>query len=236
MHGQWVTLHQKMPEPSAANRAPGQCKRPLQKNAGKRMEKSEALGRRKEHAGYDPEGQRIALRFFIRICRKRVCDRQRGIYQQHDMQKIQMALMLAAQQLQQNRAQRFRSELFMQKAWNQLVNSRPDKQRKQDMRNVPFPDAPDGQAAASIQKQNAAAHQKQRNRASCKAAPEQAFQPCSAPDLPAEQDLAGYMDHHHADDRKRFRVINGGDPAAGHRLRRFLKEPHTILPSTGSGR
>ena len=152
------------------------------------------------------------------------------------MQKIQMALMLAAQQLQQNRAQRFRSELFMQKARNQLVNSRPDKQRKQDMRNVPFPDAPDGQAAASTQKQNAAAHQKQRNRASCKAAPEQAFQPRSAPDLPAEQDLAGYMDHHHADDRKRFRVINGGDPAAGHRLRRFLKELHTILPSTGSGR
>ena len=180
------------------------------------MEKSEALGRRKEHAGYDPEGQRIALRFFIRICRKRVCDRQRGIYQQHDMQKIQMALMLAAQQLQQNRAQRFRSEPFMQKARNQLVNSRPDKQRKQDMRNVPFPDAPDGQAAASIQKQNAAAHQKQRNRASCKAAPEQAFQPHSAPDLPAEQDLTGYMDHHHADDRKRFRVIS--------RIQSFLQQ------------
>ena len=69
-----------------------------------------------------------------------------------------MALMLAAQQFQQNRMQRFCGKLLVQKARDHFINSRPYKQRKQDMRNVPFPDAPDGQAAASIQKQDTAAH------------------------------------------------------------------------------
>ena len=95
--------------------------------AGKRMEQTKAFGRRKEHTIYDPEYQRITLHFFIRICRERVRDWQCSIYQQHDMQKIQMALMLAAQQFQQNRAQRIGGNLFVQKARDHLVNGRPDK-------------------------------------------------------------------------------------------------------------
>ena len=127
-----------------------------------------------------------------------------------------MTLVLAAQQFQQNRTQRIGGNLFVQKARNQLVNRRPDKQRKQDVRNIPFPDMPDGQTVSSIQEQNAAAHQEQRNRASCKTAPKQALQPCGAPDLPAKQNFAGHMDHYHADNCKCFGVINSGDSTAGH--------------------
>lgn len=174
--------------------------------------------------------------FFIRICRKRVCDRQRGIYQQHEMQKIQMALMLAAQQLQQNRAQRFRSELFMQKA------------RKPACKQPPRQAAQAGYAECSVSRcagrTGRRFYPETERRCTSETAEPRLLQGCSRTGLPATQRSrsacrAGPRWIHGSsprDDRKRFRVINGGDPAAGHRLRRFLKEPHTILPSTGSGR
>ncbi len=69
-----------------------------------------------------------------------------------------MALMLAAQQFQQNRMQRFCGKLLVQKARDHFINSRPYKQRNQDVRNISVPDMPDGQTAASIHKQDTAAH------------------------------------------------------------------------------
>lgn len=84
------------------------------------------------------------------------------------------------------------------------------------MRNISFPNMLDGQTVGSIQEQNAAAHQEQRNRASCKTAPKQALQPRSAPDPPAKQNLAGHVNHYHAGNRKRFRIINGRYSPAGH--------------------
>ena len=54
-----------------------------------------------------------------------------------------MALMLAAQQFQQNRMQRFCGKLLVQKARDHFINSRPYKQRNQDVRNIPVPDMPE---------------------------------------------------------------------------------------------
>ena len=147
------------------------------------------------------------------------------------MQKIQMALMLAAQQFQQNRTQRFCGKLFVQKARNQLYKQPPRQAAQAGCAEYSvsrYAGRTDRQLL-SIE-QDAAAHQEQRNRASCKAAPEQTFQPRSAPDLPAKQDLTGYMNHHNAENRKCFRVINGGDSPSGHSVWRFLKRLHNVPP------
>lgn len=50
MYRERLTLYQKMPQPGAADRTPGQRERPLQKNAGKRLEKPETFERWKQHA------------------------------------------------------------------------------------------------------------------------------------------------------------------------------------------